>query len=234
MENFFKNLGEIVRYTFTTMGTIVVFILLLAFDFGFWPSLIISLLIGGLVLYKKDGTASTPKTKVRKLKKITPEKEAFYKSKGLSKDEMNFFRETMQTAKINILDLEQNMRKSTKLTAIEKRNNTLQLAKALFKDITNEPNRLHEVDKFLYVHLPSLRDLTEKYVEVEGHQVKQKATFEILEESANTIDGMCNLIAEDYVAFKSDDIEDIELEIELAKKTMARDNNTNEINNEEL
>lgn len=234
MEKLLKSLGEIIRYTFTTIGTIAVFVILLAFDFGFWPSLIISLLIGGLMLYKKDGIASSSKIKVRKLKRITPEKEAFYRSKGLSKEEMNFFRETMQAVKITILDLEQNMQKSTKLTAIEKRNNSIHLAKALFKDITNQPNRLHEVDQFLYVHLPSLRDLTAKYIEVEGHQVKQKATFEILEESANMIDGMCNLIAKDYVAFKSDDIDDIELEIELAKQTMARNNGTNEITNEEL
>lgn len=233
MENFLKSLGEIVRYTFTTIGTIAVFLLLLALDFGFWLSLIISLLIGGLVFFKKDKKATTA-TKVRKLKKITPEKEAFYKSKGLSRDEIKFFRETMQSAKVNILDLEKNMRKSTKLTAIERRNNTIHLAKSLFKDITNEPNRLHEVDKFLYVHLPSLKDLTAKYVEVESHEVKQKSTFEILEESANTIDGMCNLIAEDYVSFKSDDIEDIEFEIELAKKSIARNNGANEITNEEL
>lgn len=233
MDNFLKSLGEIVRYTFTTLGTIAVFVLLLALDFGFWLSLIISLLIGGLVFYKKD-RKTTATTKVRKLKKITPEKEAFYKSKGLSRDEIKFFRETMQSAKVNILDLEKNMRKSTKLSAIERRNNTVHLAKALFKDITNQPNRLHEVDKFLYVHLPSLKDLTAKYVEVESHEVKQKSTFEVLEESANTIDGMCNLIAEDYVSFKSDDIEDIEFEIELAKKSIARNNGANEITNEEL
>lgn len=233
MDNFLKSLGEIVRYTFTTLGTIALFVLLLVFDFGLWLSLIISLLIGGLVFYKKDSKASSS-TKVRKLKRITPEKEAFYKSKGLSRDEIKFFRETMQAAKVNILDLERNMHKSTKLTAIEKRNNTVHLAKALFKDITNEPNRLHEVDKFLYVHLPSLKDLSAKYIEVESHELKQKSTFEILEESANTIDGMCNLIAEDYVSFKSDDIEDIEFEIEHAKKNIARNNEANEINNEEL
>lgn len=234
MEKFLRNLVELVQYTFTTIGTIAVFLLMLAFDFGFWTSLIVSLLIGGFLLYKKDAQGAPSKTKVRNLKKITPEKETFYKSKGLSKDEIKFFRETMQTAKINLLDLEQNMRQSTKLTAIEKRNNTIHLAKSLFKDITNEPNRLHEVDKFLYVHLPSLKDLTAKYVEVESHEIKQRSTFQILDESAGTIDGMCNLIAEDYVSFKSDDIENIEFEIELAKKSIARNNNANEINNEEL
>lgn len=234
MDNFIKNLGDIIKYTFTTAGTIAVFLVLLVLDFGFWPSLIISLIIGSLLFFK-NAPKKTSRTKVQKLKRLSPEKEAFYKSKGLSKDEMNFFRETMQTAKINILELEQNMRKSTKLTAIEKRNNTIRLTKALFKEITQEPDRLHKVDKFLYVHLPSLKDLTAKYVEVDSHEIKHKSTFDVLEESANTIDGMCNLIAEDYVSFKSDEIEDIELEVELAKKTITRDNDAiNEINHEEL
>ncbi|MFL2099297.1 5-bromo-4-chloroindolyl phosphate hydrolysis family protein [Desemzia sp. FAM 23991] len=234
MDNFIKSLGEILKYTFTTAGTIAVFLVLLVLDFGFWPSLIISLVIGGFLFLKKEPKKAS-RTKVQKLRRLSPEKEAFYRSQGLSKDEMNFFRETMQTAKINILELEQNMRQSTKLTAIERRNNTVHLAKALFKEITQEPHRLHDVDKFLYVHLPSLKDLTTKYNEVDSHEVKHKSTFDVLEESANTIDGMCNLIAEDYVSFKSDDIDDIELEVELAKKTITRDNDTtNEITNEEL
>ena len=234
MEKFIKSFVEIVQYTFTTIGTIAVFLLLLAFDFGFWTALIISLLIGGYMFLNKESKKPS-RTKVQKLKRLSPEKEAFYRSQGLSKDEMKFFRETMQTAKINILELEQNMRQSTKLTAIERRNNTIHLAKALFKEITQEPHRLHDVDKFLYVHLPSLKDLTAKYIEVDNHEVKHKSTFDVLEESANTIDGMCNLIAEDYVSFKSDDIDDIELEVELAKKTITRDNDTtNEITNEEL
>ena len=235
MDNFIKNFGDILKYTFTTASTIVVFLVLLVFDFGFWPSLIISLIIGSFLYFKKDKSDKPAKTKVQRLRKLTPEKEAFYKSKGLSKDEMKFFRETMQTAKINILELEQNMRKSTKLTAIEKRNNTIHLAKALFKEITEEPQRLHEVDKFLYVHLPSLKDLTAKYIEVDNHEVKHKSTFSVLAESAETIDGMCNLIAKDYVSFKSEEIEDIELEMELAKKAITRDNHsTDEINDEEL
>lgn len=234
MEKFMKSFVEIIQYTFTTIGTIAVFLLLLAFDFGFWTALIVSLLIGGYMFLKKEPKKPS-RTKVQKLKRLSPEKEAFYKSKGLSKDEMKFFRETMQTTKINLLELEKNMSKSTKLVAIERRNNSIHLAKALFKEITQEPHRLHDVDKFLYVHLPSLKDLTAKYIEVDNHEVKHKATFQVLEESANTIDDMCNLIAEDYVSFKSDDIDDIELEIELARKTITRDNDRiNEINNEEL
>ena len=185
------------------------------------------------MFYKTEQTK--PAERVKRLKKISPEKEQFYKSKGLTKEEINYFRETMQSAKLNILKLENSLNTSTKLKAIEKRNNTIHLAKMLFKDIALHPNRLHEVNKFLYVHLPSLTELTQKYLEVDQHEVKQKATYDILNESAETIDSMCDQIAKDYVAFKSDEVDDMELEIELAKKLMTQNNETSdEIQKEEL
>ncbi|SFH66426.1 5-bromo-4-chloroindolyl phosphate hydrolysis family protein [Pisciglobus halotolerans] len=234
MDKLLKNLKDIISYTFTSVTTILIFLILLfLFSFDFWVSLIISLGIGSFLFYKNEQKQTVRKG--QRLGKVSSEKEAFYKSKGLSKEETKFFRETMQTAKINILQLEKNMHASTKLTAIEKRNNTIHLAKELFKAIVSEPNRLHEVDKFLYVHLPSLRDLTSKYIEVDQHEVKQKSTFDVLNKSAQTIDEMCNQIAQDYVSFKSDEVEDMELEVELAKKMMTRDNgDSNEIQQEEL
>lgn len=229
-----KNLGDIFYYTLTSMTTLLIFLVIyFLFRFGLFWSLIISLAIGAYFVYKQSMTDNSSSTK--KLNRLSPEKEAFYKSKGMSKEEIQFFRETMHTAKLKLLRLEKNFVGVSKLEAIEKRNNTIKLAKSLFKGITEEPNRLHEVDKFLYVHLPSLTDLTDKYLEISQHEVKNKSTFDILDESASTIDEMCQLIAEDYVLFKSDDFEDMAIEVELAKKAIERDNgHTQSIESEEL
>lgn len=229
-----KNIGDILYYTLTSMTTILIFLVVkFLFNVDFFWSLIFSIAIGAFLIYKQsinEGSASS-----KKLNRLSAEKEAFYKSKGMSKEEIQFFRETMHTAKLKLLRLEKNMNSVSKLEAIEKRNNTIQLAKSLFKGITGEPNRLHEVDKFLYVHLPSLTDLTDKYLEISQHEVKNKSTFDILDESASTIDEMCQLIAEDYVLFKSDDFEDMAIEVELAKKAIERDNgHTHSIESEEL
>ena len=229
-----KNLGDIFYYTLTSMTTLLIFLVIyFLFRFGLFWSLVISLAIGAYFVYKQSMTDNSSSTK--KLNRLSPEKEAFYKSKGMSKEEIQFFRETMHTAKLKLLSLEKNLHSVSKLEAIEKRNNTIKLAKSLFKGITEEPNRLHEVDKFLYVHLPSLTDLTDKYLEISQHEVKNKSTFDILDESASTIDEMCQLIAEDYVLFKSDDFEDMAIEVELAKKAIERDNgHTQSIESEEL
>lgn len=234
MNEFSKNVIDVLRYTFTSVSTILLFLILaFIFDFGLWWSLIISIAFGSIFFYlQKDNKKMKSHTK---LKKVSAEKEDFYKTNGLNKEEMNFFRETMFAAKLQILTLEKNMKSISKLSAIENRNNTVHLAKSLFKEIAESPRRLNDANKFLYVHLSSLVDLTSKYIEINQHEVKNKATYEVLDKSAATIDEMCHLIAVDYVAFKSDDFEDMSIEVELAKKAIERNyEKVDTIENQEL
>jgi len=228
MKKLTNDFKDILIYTFTSGATILLFLILLVLsDYNFWFALLGSVVIGTVFYYQKGNNDTGPRKNSAKLKKLTPEKEAFYHSKGLSKEETNFFRETMNTAKYQIVKIEKNLDSTGKLRAIEHRNNTVRVAKSLFKEITKDPQRLHVVDKFLYVHLPSLMELTDKYVEIDRHEAKSKSTYDILDKSAETIDEMCQLIVEDYVRFMSEDIEDMELEVELAKRTINKDNGTN-------
>lgn len=207
-----------IKYAMTLFVIMFIFLLLVGFEFNVFIALLLSIGIGVLLLntFMKNSTGNTKE----KLPKLTKDKEDFYSSKGLSREDIDYFRRTMFQAQQQIVTIEENMQKSGKLRAIEHRNNTVALAKDLFKDITQEPNRLHDVDKFLYVHLPSLSDLSSKYLEIEGHKAKSKTTYDILEKSALTIDKMCEQIAEDYVKFKEDDIQDMSVEVELAKRTL--------------
>jgi len=186
----------------------------------------LSISIGVLVaagLYLTFLKKQQPGRKKTDLKPVSTDREKFYRSRGLSDEDIKFFRETMNKAKNQILKIESNMNSTGKLRAIAHRNNTIHLIKVLFKDIVNEPERLHEVDQFLYVHLPSLAELTEKYVTINQHQAKSKQTFDILEKSARTIDDMCEQIADDYVTFRSTDISDLADEVELAKHRLDRE-----------
>lgn len=194
-------------------------------------SAIIGIAVGfGLysIFLKRQGTTK----KKKDLRPVSDKRETFYKSKGLSDEDITFFRDTMNNAKKQILQVERNMNNAGKLKAIANRNDTLHLIKVMFKDIVNEPDRLHEVDQFLYIHLPSLADLTEKYVTINQHQAKRKQTFDVLEKSAGTIDEMCQQIAEDYIKFRSADISDLTNEVELAKRRLGRDKTS--IENEEI
>ena len=227
MKNYIDDAKDIFVFSISSMTIIGLFLLLLIVNVDFWVAFLISMAVGGILFYKQKDMPAGRKMKKIRLKSLTPEKEAFYKSQGLEKEETTFFRETMQTAKLQITEIEKNFSSVTKLKAIEHRHNVVRISKALFQEITHEPNRLHEVDKFLYVHLPSLMDLTGKYVEIDRHEAKSKATYDILEKSAETVNELSKLIVEDYVIFKSEDLNDMEVEVELAKRTIERDNGFN-------
>lgn len=187
-------------------------------------ALIIGILTGvGLYYnYSKQNKKKVHKKRTE-LKAVSAKRKKLYQEKGLSDEDIKFFRETMNHAKNQILQLEENINQVGKLRAITNRYDTLNLIKILFKDIVNEPNRLHEVDQFLYVHLPSLTELTNKYVQINQHKAKSKQTFEVLENSAKTIDKMCEQISNDYLQFRSKDIKDLTNEVELAKKRLNRE-----------
>lgn len=228
MKRYMNDFKDIFLYSLSSIQVIGLFLILLIIGVDFWVSFFVSLALAGFLYYKQDDSSNSRTGRVQKLKRLSPEKEAFYQSQGLTSEEIRFFRETMQTAKNQILKIEKDFDSAAKLKAIEHRHNTVRIAKSLFREITQNPRKLHEVDRFLYVHLPSLMDLSRKYVEIDHHEAKSKSTYEILEKSSETIDELCQLIVQDYVEFKSDDLNEMEIEMELAKRTIERDNGQNQ------
>ena len=147
------------------------------------------------------------KGKQEEIPALTDELETHYEKSGMTANEISFFRQTMNQTKNEINQLQANMQQTAKLKAIDLRHDPVKAAKALFKELVKEPNRLHEASQFLYTHLPNLVDLTNKYNEINDHEIKNKQTYEKLEEK-----------------FVADDLDDIDVEISVAKQSLKRDN----------
>lgn len=217
-----KNIIEVLKFTFTNticLVALVIMYFVLAYD---WlTSLVLTIVLGAIVYYQTKGKRKPEKTV---LGRVSPEKEVFYREQGLTKNEMNMFRNTMHAARNHIYEIETNVKSRTKLTAITQRNNTLPIMKDFFKHIVEQPQRLHEASDFLYTQLPNLKELTDNYVEVDNHVSKTKDTYQSLESSANVIDALCQKIQKSYTDFMEKDVDKIEVEMALAKHTMAGDN----------
>lgn len=164
------------------------------------------------------------KKESKKIPTVTKEKQEHYIKLGMTEKEIIFFRDTMNQTKQQIIQLQKNMNLSTKLKTINLRNDTLKVTKVLFKELVKEPQKIHSANHFLYTHLPNLVDLTTKYLEIDSHEVKTKQTYEKLEESAQIIDQVAKLIVKDYEEFISDDLNDLDLEISVAKNSIKVDN----------
>ncbi|MHC5247599.1 5-bromo-4-chloroindolyl phosphate hydrolysis family protein [Enterococcus sp. LJL90] len=164
------------------------------------------------------------KRKPEEMPIMTKEKEDRYEQLGMTTSEIELFRSTMNVAKGQIDRVQRNTAQSSKLKAIDLRHDTVKAAKALFKELVKEPTRLHDASHFLYTHLPNMADLTDKYLEINQHEVKSKEAFAKLEESAQVIDQLSLLIVQDYQQFVADDLEELDVEISIAKQSLNRDN----------
>ncbi|SJZ99415.1 5-bromo-4-chloroindolyl phosphate hydrolysis protein [Pilibacter termitis] len=177
--------------------------------------------------------AFVPKSKKHKEKKklkkkgiplLSSDKWEHYKQVGLSDNEIELFRETMANLQRDIKDWETAIHANSKLRAIDLRTDGLKAAKALFKELVQEPNRMNEASDFIYKHIPSIRELTAKYQEVASHEVKSSEVFATLQNSADIITKLSEEIARDYTKFVKNDLEDLEIELTVAKKSISVDN----------
>ena len=155
---------------------------------------------------------------------MSKEKETHYLEAGMTQSEIEFFRDTMSQTKDQIQKLQNNINKNAKLKAIDLRHDTLRASKALFKELVKDPQKLHCANHFLYTHLPNMVDLTDKFIEINDHEIKSRETYEKIEESSQIIDQMASLIAQDYQQFVADDFEDMDIELSIAKQSLKRDN----------
>ncbi|WP_159722623.1 5-bromo-4-chloroindolyl phosphate hydrolysis family protein [Enterococcus sp. CSURQ0835] len=205
-----------------TIGLVIMGIIAF-FEGDFSEFLIFLLMLGGIYLIYRGLRGRKGKQAQAEVPFMSKEKEQHYREAGMSESEIVLFRETMSTSKQQIVRLQENITQNAKLKAIDLRHDTLKAAKALFKELVKEPTRLPEASHFLYTHLPNIVDLTDHYIEINQHEVKTKETYGKLEESAQIIDQMADLIVKDYQQFVSEDMEDMDVEISIAKKNLDHD-----------
>lgn len=67
-------------------------------------------------------------------------------------------------------------------------------------------------------------DLTDKFIEINSHEIKSRETYDKIEESTQIIEQMASLIAKDYSQFVADDLDDMDIELSIAKQSIKRDN----------
>lgn len=182
----------------------------------------LALFAGGIYLIIYGLKGNSPKDKNRDLPELSRQREKSYVAAGMSETEIDLFRQTMNQAKSDINQLQGNINKSGKLRAIDLRHDTVKAAQALFKELVDAPKRMPEANHFLYTHLPNLVDLTDKFLEINAHEIKSRDTYDKIEESIQIIDQMAALIALDYQKFVAEDLDDLDVEISIAKQSLKQ------------
>ncbi|HIY58048.1 MAG TPA: 5-bromo-4-chloroindolyl phosphate hydrolysis family protein [Candidatus Tetragenococcus pullicola] len=190
---------------------------------GDWYAIFLFLAGVLLIIYGFKGRSLDTIKNDAAIPPLSREREQNYRDRGLSEHEVEIFRETLNQTRLQIEHLQNNVKKNAKLKAIDLKYDTLRASKALFKEMVNEPLRMHEASQFLYTHLPNMVELTDKYLEINAHEIKSREAYDKMEESIQIIDQVAALISQDYQRFVSDDLDDMDVELSIAKKSLTRD-----------
>ncbi|WP_185080170.1 5-bromo-4-chloroindolyl phosphate hydrolysis family protein [Enterococcus casseliflavus] len=182
------------------------------------------LIVGAILVYVGIRGRKVLAADPQVLPSLTREREAHYLKSGMTAREIELFRETMNQTKHQIDKYQKNITSNNKLKAIDLRHDALRASKALFKELVKEPTKLPLASHFLYTHLPNMVDLTDKFIEINSHEIKSRETYDKIEESTQIIEQMASLIAKDYSQFVADDLDDMDVELSIAKQSIKRDN----------
>lgn len=195
----------------------------LASIIGTFSLLIFMIALCGALIGKIRKRRQQPKTTEPQLNKLDHKMLAHYQAAGLSESDIVFFRKTMGEAENQIRQLTKNVADTPKLKTLDLNIDFVKVSKSMFAAIVKEPDRVSETgaSNFLYRHLPTIVNLTTRYIEISHHEVKTTDTWEVLAKSLDVIKNLGNQIREDYTLFVSDDLTEMGQEMSAAQDSLS-------------
>lgn len=127
----------------------------------------------------------------------------------LSADELQLFRDTMSTLKMQILKLGAQSRSSETLGKIMQATGGLHAVQELFRELMAHPHALTEHADFLYKMLPALIESCDQYLTAEQAEVGTASVNAAITEMASGIQRQAEAIAADYARVVTTDAEEV-------------------------
>ena len=159
------------------------------------------------------------KTK-RPLEKTSSKVRERYEQSGLSKQDIDYFRQKMAVVKTQIQEIDETIQSYTKLRIISNRYNTTVTMKDYFKELVAHPEKLPDANLFVHTCVPSLNEMTKAYKKLSEQPVKGSETYQTLQELGEKIDLICATLEKDYLHFQEDKIKKTEAEMDYVHRTI--------------
>ena len=172
------------------------------------------------VLFPEEMGMKSVFGKNKTLEKTSSKVQERYEQSGLSKQDIDYFRQKMAVVKTQIQEIDETIQSFTKLRIISNRYNTTVTMKDYFKELVAHPEKLPEANLFVHTCVPSLNEMTKAYKELSEQPVKGSETYQTLQELGEKIDLVCATLEEDYLHFQEDKIKKSEAEMEYVNRTI--------------
>ena len=190
-------------------GTTIVIawpIFFLGLNQGFWISGFWSLLAGTGTYYG--------------LKMYTTKK--LLEQHGLSRREYKLVERNLKEAKQKIKRLQKAFFTVQSLGSAKKNFETLRVVYKIYNITKKEPKRFFLAEEFYFSHLDSLVEISEKYSFLASQPAKTAELTKQLHETKHTLDEMVKVIEGDLYKVIETDINTLNFELDVAKKTIDR------------
>jgi len=141
----------------------------------------------------------------------------FLKSQQLSRKEYQYIKKNIDEANHKIRRLHKALFSIRHFPSIKQRMEMAKTARKIYQLTKKEPKRFYKAEQFYFSHLDSALELSEKYVFLSNQPKKTLELDRSLFDTRKTLEEMKGLIEEDLYKVISDDIDQLNFEIDVAK-----------------
>ncbi|WP_075983000.1 5-bromo-4-chloroindolyl phosphate hydrolysis family protein [Bacillus massilinigeriensis] len=198
-------LSFLVRTFFAIPTTIVVWLVsFFAFEQTFFLSTVFAILGGAIMYYSIKGIS----------------KRRFLKRHGLSRKEYMYIEKNLEEAKKKINRLNKALFSVRSIASLKQNIDIVRVSRRIYSITKKEPKRFYKAEKFYFTHLDSLVELSEKYAFLASQPKKNFELENSLRDTRLTIEDLTGSLEKDLYYILSNDIDELNFELDVAKKSI--------------
>ena len=146
----------------------------------------------------------------------------YLKENGITRREYKYIRNNLKEAKEKINRLQKAVLRMRNFSDMKQNYEVIKLVNKIYSTTKKEPKRFFKAEKFYFSNLDSIVEITEKYALLHSQPAKTPELKISLKETRLTIDKLTDSLENDLYRVLEDDIDDLQFELDVAKKTMER------------
>ena len=143
----------------------------------------------------------------------------FLKKHQLKLREYRYIRRNLHEAHHKIRRVQKAILSIRHMTVLRETMELLRFMKKIYRVTKKEPNRFYQGEQFYFTHLDSAVELTEKYALLSSQPKRNEELERVLAETRHTIKEMKTRIEKDLYHILSDDIDNLQFEVNYVKKS---------------
>ena len=146
----------------------------------------------------------------------------YLKENGITRREYKYIRNNLKEAKEKINRLQKAVLRIRNFPDMKQNYEVIKLVNKIYSTTKKEPKRFFKAEQFYFTNLDSIVEITEKYALLHSQPAKTPELKISLKETRLTIDKLTDSLENDLYRVLEDDIDDLQFELDVAKKTMER------------